>query len=118
MQLPTLRKCGFELKMALPGSSIITEDIHEVWSKAYHTLIQNHLNQFIHGLRIQGVGGWRVVKEELQGVMAKEQGETARELERFFFNERVPFKCFMRMQMASVYRNVSYELCYDLRDKG
>ncbi|KAI5800601.1 IucC family-domain-containing protein [Pyronema domesticum] len=109
MHLPTLRKCGFELKTALPGSSIITEDIHEVWSKAYHTLIQNHLNQFIHGLSIQGEGGWRVVKEELKGVLAMEQGETARELERFFFAERVPFKCFMRMQMASVYRNYIYE---------
>lgn len=110
IHMPTLHKNGYDLKTALPGSSIITDDLHEVWSKAHHTLIQNHMNQFIRGLRLQREGGWAIAREELKSVLQADKDENARRLDEFLFAEKVPFKCFIRMQMAGVYRNVSFSL--------
>ncbi|KAF8534144.1 ferric iron reductase FhuF-like transporter-domain-containing protein, partial [Trichophaea hybrida] len=109
IHVPTLHKNGYDLKTALPGSSILTDDLHEVWSKAHHTLIQNNMNQFIRGLRLQCEGGWAIAREELKSVLQADEDENARRLEGFLFAEKVPVKSFMRMQMAGVYRHYLYK---------
>ena len=109
IHMPTLRQQGYELRSALPGNVIETDDRTKVWGRTHHALFQVHLNQLIRALRLQHDGGWGIVREELRRFVdvEMENGAVAKEMEEFFLEKTMPMKCFLSMRMEGIYRTVS-----------
>lgn len=88
------------------GHSIIADDLDDVYTRMYHTVFHNHLQQLIRVLGLHYNGrGWEVVREHLNDVIPKDHGlHTA-----WLSPERtsLPSKCFLRMRMSGMYRFVS-----------
>ncbi|KAI5805935.1 IucC family-domain-containing protein [Geopyxis carbonaria] len=98
---------GRDLKSAMPGSNTMTDDRGEVWAQAHHTLIQNHLNQFVRALGLQNAGGWGIVRDVIRKVLGAEGTEG--ELRAFLERDTVPYRSFIKMKMAGLYRNYLYQ---------
>lgn len=96
---------GVELEF-LNGHSIIAEDLDDVYTRMYHTIFHNHLQQLIRVLGLHYNGrGWEVVRHHLNELIPKGHGlHTA-----WLSPERktLPSKCFLRMRMSGMYRFVS-----------
>lgn len=105
---------GVELEF-LDGHSIIAEDLDDVYTRMYHTVFHNHLQQLIRVLGLHYNGrGWEVVRHHLNELIPKDHGLYAAWLspER----KTLPSKCFLRMRMAGMYRFVSPNIrCGELR---
>ncbi|KAL9112207.1 MAG: hypothetical protein Q9187_007817, partial [Circinaria calcarea] len=106
IHMPTLRQQGYDLRSALPGNVMQTNDLSKVWARTHHALFQIHLNQLIWALRLQNEGGWAVVREELKGFVGDEVENrvVAKEMEQYFLRETMPMKCFLRMRIEGIYR--------------
>lgn len=107
--MPTLRQQGYDIRSSPPGSLITVDDLHEVWENVHHTIFQSHLNQIVHGLALRRHGGWAIVREELFKVLKPDSSNEARAFYVFLTREKVPYKCFMRMKMQGLYRDVSLD---------
>ena len=110
IHMPTLRQQGYDLRSALPGNVMQTDDLGKVWARTHHALFQIHLNQLIGALRLQHEGGWAVVREELKRFVGDEVEDRviAKEMEEYFLRETMSMKCFLRMRMEGIYRTVSF----------
>ncbi|KAJ8487818.1 hypothetical protein ONZ45_g14190 [Pleurotus djamor] len=85
------------------GHSIIAEDLDDVYTRMYHTVIHNHLQQLIRVLGLHYNGrGWKIVREHLQAIIPHDHGLYASWLSPE--NKTFPGKCFMRMRMQGMYR--------------
>lgn len=104
--MPTLRAQGYSIPSSPPGSLITVEDRGEVWENAHHTIFNSHLGQLMRGLGLQEEGGWGIVRGEVGRCLDGEGGE-GEGLGRFLGRERVEYKCFIRMKMEGLYRDVS-----------
>ncbi|EYE97444.1 uncharacterized protein EURHEDRAFT_513335 [Aspergillus ruber CBS 135680] len=107
MHVPTLENFGVNFDGLPPGGATLTEDLHNVWSKVHHALVQNHVGLIVSALRLERDGGWGIVREVLGGVL---EGETSgkgmgREVGEYFLQDTMPFKCFLRMRMEGKYRD-------------
>ncbi len=102
---PTLKATtGVELDF-LDGHSVIAETLDDVYTRMYHTIFHNHLQQLIRvlGLHYNGLG-WDVVREALRkNIPSDHPLYTAWHSPQ---RRTLPGKCFMRMRMASMYRFV------------
>ncbi|KDR79021.1 hypothetical protein GALMADRAFT_64371 [Galerina marginata CBS 339.88] len=87
----------------LDGHSIIASTLDDVYTRMYHTIIHNHLQQLIRvlGLHYSGLG-WGVVREELKKQIPKDHPL----YDAWLSSDRktLPGKCFLRMRMFSMYR--------------
>ncbi|KAH8887246.1 hypothetical protein GQ53DRAFT_796431 [Thozetella sp. PMI_491] len=110
MHIPTLKSRGIELKTAVPGAVTLTEDLDEIWDRAYHDLLVNHLGGFIRGLGLRQSGGWSIVRNELVACLSCCTNPLAAQLLEYFTQKTIRRKAFLRMKLAGVYRNVSYNL--------
>jgi siderophore synthetase component len=106
LHMPTLHNQGYRLDAVMPGSAITTNDIHDVWSKAHHTIFQSHLGTLLYALHLEHEGGWAMVREEMTEILSHDGGETGRKLLEFFLRPNMPFKCFIRMKLEGKYRDV------------
>lgn len=89
-----------------PGHSIIAETLEDVYTRLYHTLIHNHLQQLIRVLDLHSSGvGWNIVRRRLSEVIP--DGHELRSLWLSPETETLPGKCFMRMRLQDMYRTVS-----------
>lgn len=50
---------------------------------------------------------WSIVREEIKSVMAPDFEEGAKPLYDFLMQDTAPYKCFLRMKMQGLYRDVS-----------
>ena len=107
IHMPTLRQRGFDITSSPPGNVILVDDINEVYDKARHTIFNSHLNQLVLALGMRNSGGWAVVREELQEVLAHAEQPKAKSLYNSLIRERVSRKCFMRMKLKGLFRDVS-----------
>ncbi|KAG6837247.1 hypothetical protein H0H93_012642 [Arthromyces matolae] len=85
------------------GHSIIASDLDDVYTRMYHTIFHNHLQQLIRVLGLHYNGrGWDVVREHLKAVIPRDHPLFAAWLspER----KSLPSKCFLRMRMSGMYR--------------
>ncbi|KAL0954601.1 hypothetical protein HGRIS_003561 [Hohenbuehelia grisea] len=87
----------------LEGHSIIAEDLNDVYTRMYHTVIHNHLQQLIRvlGLHYNGLG-WQIVRKHLTNLIPHEHG-----LYQSWMSpdtKTFPGKCFLRMRMQGMYR--------------
>lgn len=107
MHVPTLKKFGVNFGGLPPGGATLTEDLHNVWSKVHHALVQNHVGLIVSALGLERDGGWGIVREVLGGVLEGEKEGMGREVGEYFMQDTMPFKCFLRMRMEGKYRDVS-----------
>ncbi|GJJ10653.1 hypothetical protein Clacol_004880 [Clathrus columnatus] len=86
-----------------PGHSIIADTLEDVYTRLYHTLIHNHLQQLIRVLKLHYNGiGWEIVRSHLE-----KQIPGGHELGKLWLapeTETLPGKCFMRMRFQGMYR--------------
>ena len=88
------------------GHSIVANDLDDVYTRMYHTLFHNHLQQMIRVLGLHYNGrGWEIVREHLKAVIPEDHAL----YESWLSPERkeLPSKCFLRMRMSGMYRFVS-----------
>ncbi|RDB25516.1 Uncharacterized protein y4xN [Hypsizygus marmoreus] len=93
---------GVELDF-LAGHSIIADDLDDVYTRMYHTVFHNHLQQLIRVLGLHYNGrGWEVVRQHLNDLIPKDHGL----YNAWLSPERktLPSKCFLRMRMSGMYR--------------
>lgn len=107
MHVPTLRNYGVNFDSLPPGGATLTDDLHNVWSKVHHALVQNHVGLVVSALGLERDGGWGIVREVLERVLTGEEEGMGREVLEFFLQNTMPFKCFLRMRMEGKYRDVS-----------
>lgn len=107
MHVPTLRNYGVNFDSLPPGGATLTDDLHNVWSKVHHALVQNHVGLVVSALGLERDGGWGIVREVLERVLTGEEEGMGREVLGFFLQNTMPFKCFLRMRMEGKYRDVS-----------
>ena len=120
LHMPTLRSQGFDLLSSPPGSLITTNDLQEVWMNVHHTIFQSHLNQIIHGLKLQRQGGWAIVRDELYKSLRPGDSGKAKAFYDFLTADKMPMKCFLRMKTQGLYRDVSTDdkFCCRNSDEG
>ena len=106
LHTPTLFQQGHEVKSSPPGSLILTENMRELYENCHHTIFQSHLNQMIQALQLQRSRAWGIVREELAKELDPERNEAARGLYDFLMQDTAPLKCFLRMKMEGLYRDV------------
>ncbi|KAI0267718.1 IucC family-domain-containing protein [Gloeopeniophorella convolvens] len=106
---PTLRASTGVTLDVVPGHSIIAETLDDVYTRTYHTMIHNHLQQLVRVLGLHYNGkGWGIVRMRL-----REAIPSGHALEKAWLGEEsrtLPGKCFMRMRMVGMYRHVSFSL--------
>ena len=105
---PTLlASTGVSLDVA-PGHSIITDTLDDVYTRMYHTMIHNHLQQLVRVLGLHYSGkGWNLIRKRLREAIPEGHG-----LAKAWLGKEVktlPGKCFMRMRMVGMYRHVGGE---------
>ena len=106
LHMPTLRQHGYDVRTSPPGSLITVDDLAEVYDLAHHSIFNTHLRHLIRSLRLHRSGGWAIVREELAKVLRPEESTTAKDLFTFLMREKIPVKCFIRMKMQGLYRDV------------
>ncbi|KAL8821977.1 MAG: hypothetical protein Q9223_000057 [Gallowayella weberi] len=114
LHTPTLSMHGFEVKSSPPGSLILTDNIVELWENCHHTIFQSHLNQFVQALGLRKERAWAIVRQELDKELKPQENERAKPLYDFLMQEMVPYKCFLRMKMQGLYRDVSRPWVYQV----
>lgn len=109
MHVPTLRAHGVSFASLPSGGATLTDDLHNVWSKVHHALVQNHVGLLLSalGLETRSSRGWSIVRDTLEEVLRAE-GEEGKKVWEFFMQDTMPFKCFLRMRMEGKYRDVSF----------
>ena len=115
VHLETLKvSTGVELEFQA-GHSIIAKDLDDVYTRMYHTVFHNHLQQLIRVLGLHYNGrGWAVVRALLEELIPKSHGL----YNAWLSPERktLPGKCFLRMRMSGMYRFVSVQPSTTNRD--
>ncbi|KAI9509795.1 IucC family-domain-containing protein [Russula earlei] len=85
------------------GHSILAETLDDVYTRMYHTMIHNHLQQLVRVLGLHYNGkGWQVIRVRL-----REAIPPGHALERAWLGEEaktVAGKCYMRMRLVGAYR--------------
>ncbi|EYE96808.1 uncharacterized protein EURHEDRAFT_514051 [Aspergillus ruber CBS 135680] len=105
MHVPTLKKFGVNFDSLPPRGATLTEDLHNLWSKVHHALVQNHVGLIVSALGLERNGGWGIVREVLGGVLEQQEEGMGRELAEYFMQNTMSFKCFLRMRMEGKYRD-------------
>ncbi|BCS05528.1 uncharacterized protein AKAW2_81329S [Aspergillus luchuensis] len=102
---PTFFRTRIELGTIPPGASAFVEDMHKVWHKVYHALIQMHVGHLLYMLGLESHGGWPIVREELERVLVSSCDPDAKAVHEAFMNKTMAFKCFMEMRLRNIYRD-------------
>lgn len=107
LHVPTLKKKGVDFSPIPSGSAVMTDKLHNVWSKVHHAVIQNHIGSLLGALGLDDPSGWTIVRDTLSAVLRPEKSAPGKQLYDFFLGDTMPFKCFLRMRMEGKYRDVS-----------
>jgi hypothetical protein len=91
----------------IPGHSIVAETLDDVYTRMYHTMIHNHLQQLVRVLGLHYNGkGWQVIRARLREAIPR--GHALEEAWLGDEAKTIAGKCFMRMRMIGAYRFVSF----------
>lgn len=107
IHMPTLRERGYTLYSALPDSFVTTDVREEAWDILHHTLFNNNINHLIQSLGLHRNGGWAIVREELNEVINATAVGPRKELLEYLSKDQVHLKCFLKMKLEGLYRDVS-----------
>jgi siderophore synthetase component len=90
-----------------PGHSIVGETLDDVYTRMYHTMFHNHLQQLVRVLGLHYNGkGWQVIRARL-----KEAIPRGHALEKAWLGEEaktIAGKCYMSMRLVGASRFVSF----------
>ncbi|OZJ06647.1 hypothetical protein BZG36_00275 [Bifiguratus adelaidae] len=87
---------------ALPGSTVLANDVSECWKLLWHTLIFGQLYRLMRALHLHLDGtGWRIVREALHAV-----GGSA--VWKYWGADTVEDKSLLTMKMEGLYRDYIY----------
>ncbi|TFK28165.1 hypothetical protein FA15DRAFT_584786 [Coprinopsis marcescibilis] len=101
---PTLKETtGVDIDF-IEGHSIISPDLDDVYTRMYHTVFHNHLQQLIRVLDLHYNGkGWALVRAQLRANIP-----SSHPLYHAWLSPSrttLPGKCFMRMRLSGMYRH-------------
>ncbi|KPM41505.1 hypothetical protein AK830_g5103 [Neonectria ditissima] len=100
---PTLEAQGFHLTNL---EAAVTPDVHQIWDRVHHALIQNHIRYLMCSLGLEDEhDGWRIVHSELERALDGDDESVQQRICRYFVKETMPFKSFMRMRMDASLKN-------------
>ncbi|KAL4893558.1 ferric iron reductase FhuF-like transporter-domain-containing protein [Aspergillus ambiguus] len=105
LHVPTLQHYGVDFSGMIPGGATMTEDLHDVWSKVHHSLLQNHVGFLVYNLGLESHGGWGIVRDVLSKTLKNTQSPMGDEFYEYVMKDTMPFKCFLRMRMEGKYRD-------------
>ncbi|KAJ5887435.1 siderophore [Penicillium taxi] len=105
----TLRTQGYNLDWEIPGSLTLTDDLSSVWNLTSHTLLQCHVPSLLYGMRLENYGGWAIVYEELESVLATYKTDVSNALFEYLCDETVVLKSFLKMLIEGKYREVRFQ---------
>ncbi|KAL4985771.1 IucC family-domain-containing protein [Aspergillus falconensis] len=99
---PTLKQQGFDVDIA----ELITDDLHQIWNRVHHALLQNNVGYMLYALGLEGAGdGWAIVRSTLSEVLESDKYPIGREMCRYFTKETMPFKSFLKMRMGASFES-------------
>ncbi|KAJ4141782.1 hypothetical protein NW768_000999 [Fusarium equiseti] len=99
MHRPTLESQGFDLTCM---DDSLTDDVHQVWDRTHHVLIQNHIGYLVYSLGLEReYDGWQLLFSELAHAFKGDDDSTNQKIFRYLAKKTMPFKAFMRMRMES-----------------
>lgn len=107
LHVPTLKKKGVGFSSIPSGSAAMTDNLHNVWSKVHHAVVQNHIGSLLSALGLDEPSGWTIVRDTLSAVLRPDKSAPGKQIYDFFLGNTMPFKCFLRMRMEGKYRDVS-----------
>lgn len=100
----TLKEQGFDLSSV---GGICTDDIHEVWDRVHHALLQNNIGYMLYALGLEKASnGWALVRSTLSDILESERDPVGKNIYQYFVQEMMPFKCFIRMRMGASLKSV------------
>lgn len=105
LHTPTLRRQGVEFDEIAPGWTVLTESMREVFGKVHHSLVQNHVGFLLNSLCLERNDGWTVVRDVLETTLRTFDSSSSHEIHRWFVNDTIALKCFLRMRMQGKYRD-------------
>jgi hypothetical protein len=92
---PTIRQHGVKLGSVPSSSATLTHNLHAVWSKVHHAMLQSHVCFLLSSLGLDNEGRWSIVRE-LPAVLRPARSSLAQSLYDFFLADAMPFKGFLR----------------------
>ncbi|CRG91682.1 putative protein KIAA1109 [Talaromyces islandicus] len=106
---PTLeRQGGIDLSNIDP---LCTDNIHTVWDRLHHALIQNNIGYMMYALGLEKTDrAWTIVRSMLSDILSDGDGK---DVYHYFVKDTMPFKCFLNMRMG-----VSFGSSIVLREKN
>ncbi|PVH78482.1 hypothetical protein DL98DRAFT_550048 [Cadophora sp. DSE1049] len=99
MHRPTLEKQGFDVSN-LDAST--TDDLHELWDRVHHALLQNHIGYLLYTLGLERTHDeWGIVRSVLFEVLTADGDALGTEIYEYFVKETMAFKGFLNMRMET-----------------
>jgi hypothetical protein len=83
----------------------VTKDVHEVWDRVHHSLVQNHIGHLLDSLGLE-LHGWQIVSFELERVFQGEVGSVEQGIYQHFVKETMPFESPFKMRMMASIKTV------------
>ncbi|KAJ5095260.1 hypothetical protein N7532_007551 [Penicillium argentinense] len=100
MHKSTLREKGFNVDWMHPNGRILTDDREFIWQQTHHTVIQSHVGNVLHALRLETNGGWAIVREELTHILIeRDRSETKKKVYEYMTREFMDVKCYFDMRI-------------------
>jgi siderophore synthetase component len=93
----TLQDHGFDLQGL---EATVVQDVHDVWDKMHHDLIQNHIGHLLDSLGLE-LHGWQIISFELERALQGEVESVEQGIYRHFVKETMPFKSLIKMRMEA-----------------
>jgi siderophore synthetase component len=106
----TLQDHGFDLAGL---EATVVQEVHDVWDKMHHDIIQNHIGHLLDSLGLE-LQGWQIISFELERALQGEVDSVEQGIYRHFIKETMPFKSFIKMRMEAPLKTVRITLTVDL----
>ncbi|KAA8646026.1 siderophore [Aspergillus tanneri] len=106
LHTPTLRRQGVKFDKMLSGWVVLTESMNDVLEKVHHSLLQNHIGFLLNSLCLERHDGWNIVRDVLEVVLSPVDGSPRNDIYKWFMNDTMLLKCFLRMRMQQKYRDL------------
>lgn len=102
---PTLKGQGdFDLENIGP---LCSDDLHKVWDRVHHALIQNNIGYMLYALDLEKTDkAWAIVRSVLYNLLSGGDRMT-QDMYRYFVQDTMPFECFLNMRMNVLFGSVS-----------
>ncbi|KAL2858582.1 IucC family-domain-containing protein [Aspergillus pseudoustus] len=103
---PAFSRSGVDLPGLLPpGAQTVTDNVHTIWHKVHHALLQVHVGHLLYMLGLESHGGWPIVREELERALDPLGDPDGRAVHEYLLRKTMPLKCFMEMRLRGIYRD-------------